>query len=324
MHFLSSRWLQVGISLGLFTILLRSANLRLLVQQVLAARLDYFLLAFVGYLVGQVMYAYRWQILARPLGFGQSLGAFTVYYFVGMYLNLFAPSTVVGDVGRGLLLASNGGGIGRALQSVVADRASGTVMLLWVSAVGFLLFGPTVLPAALCYGTIATACLVIVSWWALPHVVAWLYSPEQRVRQFVERALAPYRLHGSAVLGHACGLSFVFHLFQLSLQMLLVCALSLSIPFWYLMLFVPLIHILSALPFSFGGAGVREGGYVVFLALIGIGKDEAIAFGLLWTAIVFGSGVVGGLILLASPAAQLSLKQSAVSDQRSAQTKTEQ
>jgi uncharacterized membrane protein YbhN (UPF0104 family) len=79
-----------------------------------------------------------------------------------------------------------------------------------------------------------------------------------------------------------------------------------------------LVHTLSALPLSFGGAGVREGSYVVFLALIGIGKNEAVAFGLLWTALVFGSGLIGGLVLLISPATRLALKHSAVSRQRSA------
>jgi uncharacterized membrane protein YbhN (UPF0104 family) len=117
------------------------------------------------------------------------------------------------------------------------------------------------------------------------------------------------------VLSRACGLSFVFHLFQLSLQVLLAHALSLSVPFWYLMLFIPLVHLLSALPLSFGGAGVREGGYVVFLALIGIGKNEAVAFGLLWTALVFGAGLVGGLVLLVSPATRLSLQLSTVNNQ---------
>jgi uncharacterized membrane protein YbhN (UPF0104 family) len=314
LRFLSSRWLKIGISLGLLAILLRSASLPLLIQQVLAVRLDFFLLAFVGYLLSQMMYAFKWQVLARPLGFHQPFGAFVVYYFVGMYLNLFAPSTVVGDVGRGLLLASSGGSIGRALQSVVADRASGIVMLVWVSASGFLLFGPTVLPPTLCYGTIAAACFLVAAWLVLPHVVAWLGSPQNRLRRFLERALAPYRAEGATAVSRACGLAFVFHLFQLSLHLFLVRALGLSVPFWYLMLFIPMIHILSALPVSFGGAGVREGGYVVFLALIGVGKDEAVAFGLLWTSLVFGSGLVGGLVLLLSPATRLSLKQSAASN----------
>lgn len=307
MAFLSSRWLKVGISVGLLVLLLRAADLRPLMQQVLAARIELFLLAFGGYLVSQVISAYKWQLLARPFGFDQPLGTFLAYYFVGMYLNLFVPSLVLGDVGRGLLLARNGGGLGAALQSVVADRATGMVMLLWVSACGFLLFGPTVLPASMCYGTITAACLMIIGWWLLPYLIAWLCSPRHKVRLFVERALAPYHAHHTSVLGRACALSFVFHLFQLSLQIILARALDLGVPFWYLMLFIPLVHMLSALPLSLGGIGIREGGYVLFLALIGIGKDAAIAFGLLWTALVFGSGLVGGLILLASPSTRLSL-----------------
>ena len=69
---------------------------------------------------------------------------------------------------------------------------------------------------------------------------------------------------------------------------MLVYALNLPVPLWYLMLFIPLVHILSALPLSFAGLGVREGGYVAFLALIGVGKDQALAFGLLWSALVLG------------------------------------
>ena len=315
MRFFLSRWFKAGISLGLLALVLRSANLGLLLEQILAARLEFFLLALAGYVVSQALSAYKWQVLARPLGFNQPLRVFAVYYFVGMYLNLLAPSTVLGDLARGLLLASNGGSIGLALQSVLADRLSGMLMLLWVSAVGFLLFGPTVLPPALCYGVIATACLMAVGWWLLPQLVACLGSPRRRLRQLAEQALAPYRTRGAAVFGRACGLAFVFHLFQLTLQVLLAHALSLSVPFWYLMLFIPLVHMLSALPLSFGGAGVREGGYVVFLAFIGIGRNEAVAFGLLWTALVFGAGLVGGLILLVSPAIRLSLQFSAASNQ---------
>ena len=315
MRFLSSRWLKAGISLGLLALVLRSVNVHLLLAQVRAARLGFFLLALVGYLASQILSAYKWQVLARPLGFDRPLRVFIVYYFVCMYLNLFAPSTVLGDLGRGLLLASDGGGIGLALQSVVADRISGMAMLLWVSAVGFLLFGPTVLPPALCYSVIAAACFLVVVWWLLPYITVCLGSPQHRLRQFAERVLAPYRTRGAAVFARACGLSFIFHLFQLSLQMLLVHALSLSVPFWYLMLCIPLVHMLSALPFSLGGVGVREGAYVVFLALIGIGKNEAVAFGLLWTALVFGAGLVGGLVLLVSPAVRLSLQFSPMNNQ---------
>jgi len=306
LRFLASRWFKAGISLGLFACLLGATDLRVFTRQILAARSEFVLLAFIGYLASQALSAYKWRLLAVPLGFDQPLRAFTLYYLAGMYLNLFAPSTVVGDLGRGVLLAGNGGGIGPALQSVLADRVSGLVMLLWVSAAGFMLFGPTVLPAALCYGTIAAAFLSVAGWWVLPRVIGRLFSPWHKLRWLVEQSLLPYQTD-VGLLGRACGLAFVCHLCQLGLQVLLAHALGLAVPVWYLLLFIPLVHILSALPLSLGGVGVREGGYVVFLALIGIGRDEALAFGLLWSALVLGSGLVGGLVLLLLPEARFSL-----------------
>jgi uncharacterized membrane protein YbhN (UPF0104 family) len=306
-QFLSSRWLKVGISVGLFAFLLKSADLSVFARQISAVRPEVFLLLFLGYLAGQVLSAYRWRLLAQPLGFDQPLRVFTVYYFVGMYLNLFAPSTVVGDLGRGLFLSERAGGVGRALQSVLADRVSGVVMLLWVSAVGFLLFGPTVLPAALCYGTIAAALCTVVGWWTLPHLVPLFFSPGHKVYRLVEKVLLPYQTRPGLIAG-VCGLAVVFHLFQLGLQILLSHALGLTVPIWYLILFIPLVTILSTLPFSFNGLGVREGGYVAFLALVGIGKEEALAFSLLWTALLFAAGLFGGLVLLVSSEARFSFQ----------------
>jgi hypothetical protein len=271
--------------------------------------LDLLLFAFVGYLVSQILSAYKWRVLAQPLGFSQPFQTFVVYYFAGMYLNLFAPSTVVGDVGRGALLARKGKNIGAALQSVLVDRVSGLVMLIWVSATGFLLFGPTVLPPLLSYGVITTAVLTGIGWWTLAGIVDRLLSPQNQVRHLIERTIEPYQTQ-ALVLGRACVLSFVFHLFQLGLQLLLARAISLAVPFWYLILCIPLVHIASALPVSFGGIGVREGGYVMFLALIGVQQDEALVFGFLWSTLVLGAGLVGGLVFVFSPDTRFSTNSS--------------
>lgn len=307
MRFLSSRWLKIAISVGLLTLLLTSIDPRVFLQQILSVRPEYFLGALLGYLLGQVLSAYKWRLLAQPFGFDQPFRVFTVYYFVGMYLNLFAPSTIAGDLGRGLLLSERKGSIGRALQSVLADRVSGLIVLLWLSAAVFLLFNPTVLPVALRYGIIASALLTIVGWWLLPRLVPVWFSPRQRLYRLVEKVVLPYRSR-SGLVARACGLSFLFHLFQLSLQALLAYALGIAVPFWYLALFIPLINIFSALPLSFNGIGVREGGYVAFLTLIGVSTAEALAFGVLWTTLTFAAGLFGGLVFLLSPEARFSFR----------------
>jgi len=306
LRFLSSRWFKIVVSLGLFGFLLYSTDTDALRKQLVAVRFDFLAAAFTGYLLSQVLSAYKWRVLARPLGFLQPFRPFVVYYFVGGYLNLFAPSTVVGDIGRGLLLAADGGNTGAALYSVVVDRVSGLVMLVWVSATGFLLFGPTILPTTLCYGVAAVAFAALLMWWALPYILQFQFANRPFIERIVEKLIVPYQ-ENATTLGYACVISYVFHWFQLSLQVLLVYALNLPVPLWYLTLFIPLIHILSALPLSFAGLGVREGGYVAFLALVGVGKDQALAFGLLWSTLVLGSGLVGGLVLLFSSEVRLAL-----------------
>ena len=296
----SSRWFQISLSVLLIGVLLQSTDWRVFANQLWTAHPGYVLLAFLGYLLGQVLSAYKWRLLAQALGFQQSFRAFVAYYFGGMYLNLFAPSTIAGDVGRGVFLAGGRAGAGRALQSVLADRVSGLVMLLWVSAAGFLMLGPTVLPAVVCYGTIGAAGGTVLAWWLLPCLVTRLFLPDHVIRRTSEKLLAPYRTKPRLVL-RVCSLAVGFHIFQIGLLPVLATALDMSVPFWYLMLCIPLVTILSSLPLSFGGLGVREGSYVFFLSFVGISQHEALAFSLLWTTLIFGAGLVGGLVLFLSP-----------------------
>lgn len=304
--FLSSRWTQIGVSCGLLAVLLWSIDLRQFARQFLTARAEWVLVAFVGYLAGQVLSAYKWQLLARPLGFRQSLPRFVMYYFAGMYFNLFSPSTLLGDMGRGLFLVTRRSDLGPAFQSVLADRVSGAVMLLWVGAAGLVLYGPTVLPAVVSYAMLLLTACTGIAWWALPSLLTWHRLPLGRLRHWVTRLTLPYVRDSQLVL-YVCALSVLFHLFQLGLQALLAYALGLAIPFWYLLLVVPVITLLSFLPVSFGGVGIREGGYVLFLARLGIGKEDALAFSLLWTGIIFAAGIVGGILLLLSPPTRASL-----------------
>ena len=74
-----------------------------------------------------------------------------------MFFNLFAPSTVGGDVSRVYYLVKDqerddqGRTVTtvRAAMSVLMDRAIGMVVLIWLGAVGLLLFPSYGVPAAI-------------------------------------------------------------------------------------------------------------------------------------------------------------------------------
>jgi hypothetical protein len=63
-----------------------------------------------------------------------------------------------------------------------------------------------------------------------------------------------------------------------------------------------MLSVMMALPFSIAGFGVREGGYIYFLTRIDVDDSVAVTMGLLWFAVTAVSGLVGGLIFLASGA----------------------
>lgn len=306
MQFLSSRWFKLGISLGLFALLLWSTDLQAFRERLKGARFEWVLLAFVGYLLSQALSAYKWQVLARPLGFLQPFRVFMAYYFAGMYCNLFAPSTVAGDFGRSALLAEGRGRLGSALQSVVADRVTGLVMLLWVCAFGVVFAEPVALPSRWRMGVVVAALGAVVGWQFLPRLLDRFFHVDNKIRRFLYKLTGPYQ-NEPLVLARACGLSLLFHFFQLGLQVIVAHAISLDVSIWYLIVCIPLINIMSGLPISFGGLGVREGGYVMFLSLVGISSERALAFGLLWSAIVLAANAAGGLALVFSPTTRLPL-----------------
>jgi len=297
--FLSTRWFKLALTAGLLLALAYGVDVPRLAAQLSHVRPDVIGLVFAGYLAGQVLSASKWWLLARPLGFEQPLRTFVAYYFAGMYLNLFVPSMVAGDAARGYLLTRDRGGLAAALHSVVVDRVVGLAALTWLGAAAFLAFGPSVVPPALHYGMIGGAAATLLVWWGLPYGIAGTDRVSGRLRAWLERLDGPYRrLPG--LLGVACGLSFVFHLFHLGLHVVIAEAMGLGVPWWYLALLVPAVQILSSLPVSFGGLGVRETGYVVSLGWWGVGSDAALAFGLVWSAVTLGANLCGGVAVYAA------------------------
>src|SRR3989442_4360620 len=135
------------------------------------------LLVGVGlFLVSQGLSAYKWSRIGRALGFEESLVGYTRFYFIGMFFNLFGPSTLGGDLVRALYL-----GAGRrrrlAVSSVVFDRASGLVLLVALGALGFLLFPEYRFPRSLILGAVAVGCALVAGWWAAPPLLRLLPAP---------------------------------------------------------------------------------------------------------------------------------------------------
>jgi hypothetical protein len=93
-------------------------------------------------------------------------------------------------------------------------------------------------------------------------------------------------------------LSLIVHLIQAWMHVVMGRALNLAIPFSFCLILYPLVGVFAAIPISLNGIGLREGGYVFLLGLIGITAENGVAFGLLLFIIVALDSLIGGVLFL--------------------------
>lgn len=293
----SSRWFKIGLSLLLLGVLLYKTDLSELARAVAKANSGWVLLATVGYVGSQVVSCFRWMMLARALGFNEPSGHFYGSYFTGMYMNLFAPSTVAGDIGRALFLAGNQKRKALAFTTVLADRGLGFIMLSWIGAFAILMQPGYRLPALLYFGAWVIPPATLLGWLFGPPLVVRVFAPGNKWRILVEHDLAPY-WRDFGLLTRTSLVAVGFHGLQIITQVFLAWALGMRVPVWYFFIFIPVVNIAGMLPISFSGIGIREYGYMYFLAKIGVARYVAVALGLLSSVVVLIAGLTGGLVFL--------------------------
>lgn len=292
----ASRAVRLALSAALLAGLLFVTDAGEMRAAVAAADPRWLLLALGLYVASQVVNAARWWLLTRAVGFDASFGRVVAYFFSGMYLNLFTPGTVGGDVGRSLFLA---GGQRRALAltTVVAHRATGFVALVWVAAAGIV--GAHSLPIP--FGVRLAAALAVpatlAAWLLGPRLAARLLPPHNRWRRLIERELAPY-WNDRGLLAAALSTGAVAHGLQIAAQFAVSRALGLTLPWTFFWVIVPLLNAAGTLPFTFNGIGLREAGYWYALSGTSIGEAQAIGIGLLTSAVVLATGLCGLPFLL--------------------------
>ncbi len=290
--------ISVGLFLSLF--LFGKVDLSKSWQAALGAHKGFLISAVVIFLLSPILNAYRWQLLANAVGLYAPFSRITQYCYVGLFFNLFLPSTVGGDFSRSYYLSKGTGKHLHALSSVLVDRASGLAVLLLFATMG-LLFGPggdklpMPLKLPIFIATFGVYCVLPF----LPQLVLKILGPQNWLSKKLNEGTAK-------VFWQDKGLIFTTILQSVLIQIIIVLchlavglALGLQIPLWYYFVFYPSVAVLGFVTPSINGIGVREWAYTYFLTLMGVDKDRALTFALIWLGLTTLSSLVGGIVYVA-------------------------
>ena len=287
---------MVAIKLGITALLLAAVvsyvDLHALWQKVRAVDPHWLVLSWGCLVIGYVLCGVRWAWMAEGLGLSVSMPRKIMLYFLGMFASLFLPSTIGGDVLRGILLARGEGraGVGwQATASVLLDRINGLYGLSLLVSLAMLAFHwPT-------------------AWWMGWSIgVAAMWIGLMLVPRLHHRL--PDRLHairrlpiGEPLLRRrwwqSLPVSFVFQVLIVQAHVFLGMAVGLHMSWAAFAVMVGLVGLMAFLPISLNGLGVREAGYVGFAVYFGADASAAAAMSVLWLVVLSLASLPGAVVL---------------------------
>jgi uncharacterized membrane protein YbhN (UPF0104 family) len=286
-------WLtRIGVSGGLLLWLFCRSDLKGIVASFQGLSLSVWVVACFMYLAAQILSSIRWWILADNLAFPGRWRTYLGFYFVGMYFNLFLPTSLGGDVLKVHFLSRGEGRRFLAAYSVVGDRLFGLIAMILLGAAA-VQFEPDVLPGHfvmfLSLGGVVILCGLV----GLPFLHRVLESLWPRVSQHLTGLLTLWQRPRMMVV--ALGLSFCLQALGMGAVALLGVGIGIKVPLAFYFASVPLVTLATLIPLSFSGIGVREGAFVYFLGLQGVRPEPALCLGLLFFSVQVATSLLGGL-----------------------------
>lgn len=296
--------LKLLLSAGLLTYLITTANLPDLLAVMRRIHPGYYLLALATGWTAVVLSAFKWQVLLASERLQCRLPELVRYYLVGIYFNNFLPTSFGGDAARVYLLSRKYGQHTTPLLSVLAERISGLIGLFLFLFLGTL-FGPRILDrqgffAILLLGFVSLVFLCC-GFHSRPRASLAKLVPAavgERLKTLSEGLTLIFRKGG--VQWSVTWTSVMFQILNVLIYVLVARSLFIPLSFLQMLAVVPLVTLLTMLPVSLNGLGIREGGFVLLLSEFQVPQAEALSLSFVFYSITLLLSMTGAICLLLS------------------------
>jgi glycosyltransferase 2 family protein len=302
--------IKIAISAALLYLALRKVNLSELASRINIASLGWigmaiavtFLQIFVGVL--------RWREIGAECGAPLATTQAMRFNLIGTFFNQTLPSSIGGDAVRLWLVARGGAGWRAATYSIFVDRAIGLI------ALAIIIVASLPWTYSLISDPHGRSALLFVDFAALAGGVGFLVLGRLRW-PWLKRWWGTHHLHACSVIANRvifsrergptiAVLSVLVHVLAVVIAWCVVQSIAAPVLFGQIFQLVPPVMLITMLPISIAGWGVREATMGLAFGYAGLMTNEGVNVSLLYGAVSFIVGAFGGLvwILSAEKAAQ--------------------
>ena len=262
--------IKIAISLALVAFVLKSIDIDKLKEILLKVNLFWLLLAFIFYNLSKIVSAIRLIYYFREIGINIANKSNLILYYVGMFYNLFLPGGIGGDGYKAYLLNKKHNiKLSLIIQALLFDRVSGLVALIFLGALLF-----------------PFSSFEIMILFYLSIILIFITYP---LFFLISKKLDKFILYfkSTTVLG------LVVQILQLISALFIIYSLNSIVPIIDFLVLFLISSVVSVLPITVGGVGVRELTFLYGLKLIGYSPDIGVAFSFLFFFITMLSSLIG-------------------------------
>lgn len=237
-------------------------------------------------LISVYIAAIRWRLLLPQKFKTKQLFSFAL---IGSFFNTFLPGTIGGDAVKTYYLYKEINSGSMSLSSVFMDRYIGFLSLMFIALCSFVFgfkylsgtFIEWLLPAIILGFIIASVMLFGLR----------LGKKIKLVRDFYD--YFDHHKNQRSLIVKTFFLSIIIQTMSLFSMYVIALGLGQQAPIIYYFIFFPVITVVSTLPISISGLGVREAAFVLLFGIIGISPDMATAMSLAWFISIACGGLAG-------------------------------
>ena len=297
--------IKILISAALLYFALRKVNLYDLASRIHVESLGWIALAIAVTFLQIFLGVLRWREISGECGAPLETGQAMRFNVIGIFFNQTLPSSIGGDAVRLWLVARAGAGWRAATYSIFVDRAIGLIALaiLIVASLPWsyrLITDPEGRSALLLVdfaalaGGIGFLVLGVLPW---PWLKRWWATHHIHACAVIANRVIFSRKHGPKI----AVLSILVHVLTVVIAWCVVRSIAAPVLFGQIFQLVPPVMLITMLPISIAGWGVREATMGLAFGYAGLVSNEGVNVSLVFGAVYFLVGAFGGLVWILSP-----------------------
>lgn len=272
----------------------------------------YLALAFLAYGLTTVLSIARWHLLLRECATGIKIQRTAELTMIGLFGNAFMLGSMGGDVLKAFYATRESPQNKPAVvMSIVMERLLGFIGMFLLSTTliltryHLLTSDPATRVVVYLYFGLMGIVLLLVAVGSMKQTADWAKNlPLTKKLGWVElirQADEAYRFF----LGHklcffgGLALSLLAHISLMATFFMAGSAVGLEAGFWDLCAVLPLVNLVTLLPITPSGIGVREYAFKHFLSILQVSQETSVALSLMGFLVILTWNLFGGVIYLA-------------------------